>query len=394
MNALRFGAGLCAALVALAACDQQQQDASAPAESGSTASTESAEPAPPAESSAPAEETAEAANAPAADAACPADGDLSYVCGLTNAEDIVPVGDSGWLLASSLGAIGGPPSPGRIYLIDAEAKTARELFPGASPDLRLDQAMYPTCPGPLDLQAFDTHGLALREGVEGVYRLYATSHGAVEAIQAFEVDARGAEPTIAWVGCVPLPEGVWANSVAILEDGGFVATKFMDPTDPQAFQKIMAGEVNGVAYQWRPGGEVTPIAGTELSGPNGIELSPDGVYMYVAAFGGREIARFDLSATPPAKVTVAVPINPDNLRWAPDGNLLTVGGDVADDAGGGAPEPAWSVVRINPQAMTAERIAGGGPDSAMPTAATALQVGDEIWIGTYMGDRVAVLPAP
>ncbi len=324
------------------------------------------------------------------DAACAPDGELAYVCGLINAEDIVAVGNTGWLVASSLGAIGGPPGPGRIYLINAADKSHSELFPGDSPDLRHDQTMYPSCPGPLDLTAFDTHGLAVREGSPGVYRLYATSHGAVEAIQAFELDARGDEPTAAWVGCVPLPEGVWANSVAILEDGGFVVTKFMDPSNPDAFQEIMAGEINGEVYEWRPGGAVTAVPNTELSGPNGIELSPDGRFMYVAAFGGRQVARFDMSASPPAKAAVSVGINPDNLRWTPDGALLTVGGNAPDSAEG----PGWSVYRINPRAMTAERIAGAGPDAALQGAATALQVGDEIWIGTFNGDRVGVLPAP
>src|SRR5690606_41925279 len=110
----------------------------------------------------------------------------------------------------------------------------------------------------------------------GIYRLYATSHGALEAIQAFELDVRASEPSVAWVGCVPLPDGVWANSVAIREDGGFVTTKFMeDPSDPQGFQAIQAGEINGEVYGWRPGGDVTAMPGTELSGAKGIELAPD-----------------------------------------------------------------------------------------------------------------------
>jgi hypothetical protein len=336
----------------------------------------------------PQDEGESAAIAQPADPACAPDGDLVYLCGLANAEDIVAVGDTGWLVASSINALGAPPAPGRMYLIDAGNKTHRELFPGASAEMRHDREMYPSCPGPLDLQAFDTHGLAVRERAPGVFRLYATSHGALEAIQAFELDVRGEEPAIAWVGCVPLPNGVWANSVVILEDGGFVTTKFMDPTDPQSFAKILAGEINGALYEWRPGAEVTMVPGTELSGANGIELSPDGRFMYVAAFGGREVARFDTSVSPPVKVTVSVDITPDNLRWTPGGDLLTVGG--ASSAPGSA--GGWSVYRIDPQTMNAAVIATVDGSAALQGAATALEVNGEIWIGTYSGDRVGVLP--
>lgn len=318
--------------------------------------------------------------------ACAPNGEITYVCGLMNAEDIVAVGDTGWLVASRLTPIGGTTGAGGMYLINAREKTARELFPGTSPSLRHDETMFPSCPG-LDLDAFDTHGLALRERAPGIYRLYATSHGALEAIQAFELDVRGGEPSVAWVGCVPLPDGIWANSVAILSDGGFVTTKFMaDPSDPAGFQSIIAGEINGEVYEWRPGGEVQAIPGTELSGANGIELSPDERFLYVAAFGGREVVRYDMSTNPPSKTSVSLDINPDNLRWTPDGDLLTVGSDLASGAGG------WTVYRIDAEALDAAAIGGADGSASLQGAATALEVDGEIWIGTYSGDRVGIMP--
>ena len=79
-----------------------------------------------------------------------------------------------------------------------------------------DYATFGECPGPIDTRRFSAHGLALRERAAGVYRLYMTSHGDREAIEAFDVDATGARPEIAWVGCVVLPERTFANSVAML----------------------------------------------------------------------------------------------------------------------------------------------------------------------------------
>jgi hypothetical protein len=316
---------------------------------------------------------------------CAPDGALSYVCGLRNAEDILPIGEGRWLVASSIASRGAPVGRGRLYLIDSVAKTAEVLFPGPNPALQPDRATYGLCDIALD--AFDTHGLALRETSPGRHRLYATSHGAMEAIQVFEIDATGEKPTIAWRGCVPLPADVWANSVTILDDGGFIATQFIDPTDPNDVGRMLRGEVNGAAYQWRPGGPVAKLPGTDLSGANGVEQSPDGRFLFIAAFGGRRVARFDLSPDPEPPAFVAVDIAPDNLRWTKRGSLLTVGGD-------GAPDGGWTIYEIDPTAMTATRIAGIGGDAALRTAATALEIGGEIWIGTPEGDRVGYLRAP
>ncbi|MFO7286316.1 MAG: SMP-30/gluconolactonase/LRE family protein [Gammaproteobacteria bacterium] len=370
--------GLCAiALVGLSACGSSETGGGTA--EPEAAAVDSAEPMPAA--------VAAVAASDAAGDACASDGEIEYVCGVANAEDIVAVGDTGWLVASRLTPLGGTVGAGGLYLIDVQARTVRDLFPGDSPTLRHDQAMFPSCPG-LDLEAFDTHGLAIREREPGVYRLYATSHGAVEAIQAFELDVRGTEPQVAWVGCVPLPEGIWANSVAILSDGGFVTTKFVDdPANPEGFPKILAGEINGEVYEWRPGGEVRAIPGTELSGANGIELSPDERFMYVAAFGGREVVRYDLSTSPPTKVSVSLDVNPDNLRWAPDGTLLTVGGNLAAGQGG------WTVYRIDVDAMQATSIGGADGSAKLQGASTALEVDGEIWIGTYNGDRVGIMPS-
>lgn len=370
--------GFCAiALVGLSACGSSETGGGTA--EPEAAAVDSAEPMPAA--------VAAVAASDAAGDACASDGEIEYVCGVANAEDIVAVGDTGWLVASRLTPLGGTVGAGGLYLIDVQARTVRDLFPGDSPTLRHDQAMFPSCPG-LDLEAFDTHGLAIREREPGVYRLYATSHGAVEAIQAFELDVRGTEPQVAWVGCVPLPEGIWANSVAILSDGGFVTTKFVDdPANPEGFPKILAGEINGEVYEWRPGGEVRAIPGTELSGANGIELSPDERFMYVAAFGGREVVRYDLSTSPPTKVSVSLDVNPDNLRWAPDGTLLTVGGNLAAGQGG------WTVYRIDVDAMQATSIGGADGSAKLQGASTALEVDGEIWIGTYNGDRVGIMPS-
>lgn len=379
--ALKFGSGrnLGAALAAslsLAACGGGDS-------SGGASDRSAASPSPAAEA------------APPAPVDCSSYGALDYVCGPANAEDIVRLGSSNWLIASGMTPLQGPATtPGKLYLVDRATKQHEELFPGVAVRFQIDSATFADCPGPIDTRRFSAHGLALRERSAGVYRLYMTSHGAREAIEAFEIDARGARPEIAWVGCVPLPERTFANSVAMLADGGFVTTKFTDPTDPEGFAKVGRGEVNGNVYEWHPGGKVAAVPGTELSGPNGIELSPDERYLWVAASGTREVVRFDRRASPLAKASVAVDVGPDNLRWGADGKLYTVGGNYVPPADCATPpcSTGWSVVAIDTNALQASRVAGADQHAALQGASTALPVESEIWIGTYSGDRIGYLP--
>jgi hypothetical protein len=335
-----------------------------------------------------------ALSAPAAPVDCSSYGELEYVCGPANAEDIVRLGASDWLIVSGMTPLQGPAMPGKLYLVDRATKRYEELFPGVTVKFQIDNAVFGDCPGPIDTRRFSAHGLALRERSAGTYRLYMTSHGDREAIEAFDIDATGAKPEIAWVGCVVLPERTFANSVAMLADGGFVTTKFTDPADPEGFAKVGRGEVNGNVYEWHPGGNVTPVSGTELSGANGIELSTDERYLWVAATGTREVVRFDRDAAPIARASVAVDVGPDNLRWGADGKLYTIGGNYVPPADCAAPpcSTGWSVVAIDTNAMQASRIAGADQNAGLQGASTALPVESEIWIGTYSGDRIGYLP--
>jgi hypothetical protein len=50
------------------------------------------------------------------------------------------------------------------------------------------------------------------------------------------------------------------------------------------------------------------------------------------------------------------------------------------------------VVEIDPEALRATRVAGADQNAALQGASTALPVENEIWIGTYSGDRIGYLP--
>ncbi|MDT8398439.1 MAG: SMP-30/gluconolactonase/LRE family protein [Pseudomonadales bacterium] len=342
---------------------------------------------PPAANGPVAEETVVAADS------CADEGKLSYLCGLMNAEDILPLGDTALLLASGMSS---GDITGHLYLINPNDDSWQELIFGGALSASLDSQAYPNCPGLLNLSQFSMHGLSLREYETNRFDLYVTSHGEREGIEIFDLDVSSAAPALSWKGCVVMPEPqntFFINSVAILADGGFVTTKMMDPAGG-GFAAVGAGEITGEVYEWHPGGPVSAVPGTELSGANGIVLSEDERFMYVAAFGGREVLKFDRSQNPPGKQSVAVDIAPDNIRWGVNGKLLTAGNNYVapSTCSGQACASGWSVLEIDPETLTATRVGGADQTVAIQGVSTALEVDGNLWVGTFNGDRVAYFP--
>ncbi len=336
-------------------------------------------------------ETAAPAAASAEPAAidCPAEAGLTYVCGLQGAEDLLSLGLTGRMLASGMS---GENTPGHMYLVDPATLQFRELVHSDAFSQAPDTERFPSCPGPLNVQAFSVHGLSVHETAPGVFEVYTTSHGEREAIEVYELDTDfnngGAAPTLAWKGCVVLPANTFANSVARLSDGGFVTTKMMDPA--QGFAAVMSGGITGVVYEWHPGGEVTAIEGTELAGANGIAVSDDERYMYVATIGGREVVKFDRSTTPIGKQVVNIDIAPDNIRWAGAGKLLTAGNNYVDPATCSGPNCAtgWSVLEVDAETLAVTRIGGADQNVALQGVSSALRVDGNIWVGSFNDDRI------
>ena len=306
---------------------------------------------------------------------CPSDPGINYICGLLNAEDLLSLGDTGMILTSGMS---GEDVNGHIYLVNPLDDSWEELVSGPNYSTNHDTGMFPDCPGPMDVSNYSAHGLALNETEANRFDLYITSHGGREAIEVFDLDMSEGVAELTWKGCVTLDDSIMHNSIAILGDGGFVTTEF---AGADGFEPIFAGEVNGGVKEWHPGGEAVVLDGTGLSGPNGIVVTEDERYMFVAAFGTRELVRFDRTQDPMTKEVIPVGIVLDNVRWGEPGKLLTAGGN-ADGEG-------WSVVEVDAETLEVTVVGSFGADVAMQGISSALQVNDEIWVGTYSGDRIA-----
>ncbi len=304
---------------------------------------------------------------------------LRFVCGLTNVEDFLPIDNGHWLVGSSLkvGSAG-------LYLIDTAAKTARAvaLSVAASPD-----PLYPGCTPP-DLKGLSTHGLDVT-AAPGRLTVYAINHGGRESVEIFRLNARQAAAE--WIGCVLLPPGANGNAIAVLKDGSFAVTKFLDTGDKQGMQHIMAGKITGAVYLWTPGKGFSEVPGSQLSGDNGVTVSRDQKWLFINAYGTRKIYRVPLAGQGAAK-SVEVDFNPDNLRWAPDGKLFVTGQFVSPRRAGG--HLAWAVVKLDPRTMAITPVLRDPGNAQFEGATSTVQIGRTLWFGSFRADRVAYRQAP
>jgi hypothetical protein len=324
-------------------------------------------------------------------APCAPSGGLTFICGVQNPEDLVLVPNTRWLIASGM-------APGSgLHLVDTRAKTVRNLYAAGAPSARADRGKYANCPGALDPKQAVLHGLSLRPAQDGRYTVYATNHGGRQSIEVFDLDMRGAAPSATWVGCVPLPNGMEANSVAAFRDGSLVATVLILPG--KSFEDAFAGRNTGVVLLWTPGSPAfRPLPGTELSANNGIETSPDDREFYVVSSTQKRVVAFS-RANPgtPLRFAQLSEFGPDNVRWTSDNRLITAGMIDDEPACGGPPKTeagircsrGYIAATIDPKTMAVTELARGPATPSFTGTAIAMRVGDELWLGSFNADRLA-----
>jgi hypothetical protein len=327
---------------------------------------------------------------------CASSGEYSFVCGMVNPEDLVLIPGSKWLIASGMG------SGGSLYLVNTELKTWSVLYPTGKAREQEGMEVYGACPGAPEPSNFVTHGLNLRPGKDGHLTLYVVGHGEREAIEVFDVDTAGQTPVLNWQGCIMTPDGMVANSVASTADGALLVTIPLFPDVP--ISAALTGQASGAVFKWSPGDSgLTQVKGTEMPYANGIEVSPDGKEFYVASSGMFNVTAF--SNTNPAKVlrrTETFMFLPDNLHLSSNGELVTAGLNLADPACGNVAKlqefdlekfascpRAFTAWAIDPQTMRGRALATSPAMQQFSNVTAAVLVGDELWIGTFGGDRVA-----
>ena len=330
----------------------------------------------------------------AAEPECRRSGELEFVCDIKNAEDLVRVPATPWIIASGFAAAAG------ISLIDSRNATHSRLYPDERPRAEHDP-LFADCDAPPPAATWVTHGLNLRPAGDGHSTLYVVGHGSREAVEVFDVDATANRPALTWKGCVPMPDGLAANSVASFSDGSLVATVLLMPG--KTFGDLFSGQPTGIVLEWSPGmREFRQIRGSELPGNNGIEISADERELFVASTGLQTVVAFSrANPTKQLRTTALLPFMPDNVHRAPDGRLFTAGMNDDEPACGGRPGAqqgfeqfsscprGFVAMAIDPVTMKETLVVKRPANPAFSNATMVLTIGQQFWIGTFSGDRVA-----
>ena len=274
---------------------------------------------------------------------------------------------------------------GGVVGIRVSDRAASTIYPSPNAIHAHDVEAYPTCPGPPDPTAFTTHGLYVTPGRGPIYRVLVVGHGARESIEIFDIDTSKDEAVATWLGCVIAPDPIGLNSVRGLPDGGFITTNFLPRNStPDETQAMLGGAENGELWEWHAQSGWSRVPGSEAAGANGLELSPDGQMIYVAAWGSQSFFRVTRGWNPPQRDEIELGFRVDNIHWARDGSLYAVGQN----------GPNWIVVSIDPETLATRELLSV-PDNDGFGAGTALaEVGNDFWVGSFRGNRIAVVPAP
>ena len=311
---------------------------------------------------------------------CEPDGDIQFICGPTNPEDILQIPDSPWILVSSY------ENGGHIYAINSQEYISIPLFPNDKALLRHNTSTYSECPGPI-MDGFMPHGLSLRPEKNGLNTLYVVRHGSRESVEIFELNLNTETPKITWTGCVIAPDTVRGNGVTALPEEGFALTSFSHTNAPNLTEDLIAGHPTGEVWEWHKKSGWKFVIGTEVSGPNGIEVSQDGRWLYLAAWGNRSLLRLPREQKTLSIKTINLGFHVDNIHWAPDGSLLAAGQAGKTDlvlaclfqqiCNG----VTTNIAKIDPDTLEAQEIIRYRSNDFIVAGTVAIQVGSEIWVG-------------
>jgi hypothetical protein len=314
---------------------------------------------------------------------CAPQGSVRFICGARKADDLVRIPGAHWVVASSL--------DGGVSVINTRDRTLTALYPSSNVKERLDKAMYAACPGPPSAEEqakFVTAGIALQREKNGNYALYAVHFGWERAVDVFDLDARGKTPSVTWVGCVLAPEPIGLAAVAPLRDGGFIGTNWLARGEAgrTTFDRMKAGANNGEVWEWHSDKGWSKVPGSDSSGNDGAEISKDGKWLYVDAWGGQYFYRLSRGIDPPQRDSIPLGFHAGRIRWSPDG-LLFIAGQTEDGKGS-------KVVKIDPKSLKVTPIIDWSDTPTFGSSAVAIQIGSEIWLGSARSDRIAIFPAP
>jgi len=331
---------------------------------------------------------------------CVGNGPVEPICQFRKPEDLELLPDGKTLVVSQMGDIDGH-EPGSLVLYDTADGIIQRL-PLFTEDTDKNWGGQ-SCPGAPGAQ-FSPHGIHLSRNAVGENRLLVVNHGGRESVEFFEVIRDGGHWRLNWRGCVVAPPGSLLNDVVALPGAGFLVTHMFPKSNPRwgnigtEIIKASLGIDTGSVLHW-DGLNFREMKGSKAPVPNGIQINESGDEVYLNVYMGSEVRKLSF---PDGELLGSAEIkSPDNIQWA--GERLLVASHVASvgdmlacskvNSETSACAAAFEIVELNPDTMQLTRLFAhsGAP---MGAATVAQRVGDALYLGSYVGNRIARVTLP
>lgn len=322
---------------------------------------------------------------------CDPVGDIRPVCGMKTPEDIAALEDGRYLLLAHFGGM--EDGTGSLSLFDTQTEQLRNLFPKADgATVNNDPDWGDRNCGPPSLAKFSPHGTHLHQLDNGRWRYLVVNHGGRESIEMFELNPAGDSSALHWRGCVLAAPDTAMNDVVGLANGDLIYSRMYHSLGMLDALKGLLGFSTGDLWRWNSTTGLRVLPGTAAAQPNGLEISPDGRFVFANMYSEQEVWKIDAASG--EKIATAAIANADNSAWGSDGRLL-----IATHTGGvaellacmGQPQNpcggSFEIIAMDPETMAAEVVFAhrGAP---MGVATIAVAQGGRVYMGSFVGDRM------
>jgi len=312
--------------------------------------------------------------------ACDSTDSVGFICGIENAEDLIRVPNSDWLIASGRESA----VAGTLYAVHQTTRAHYALFPSVGSVNSPSSTYAANCPGPID--QFQPHGISVRQVAKDQYELYVVGHGAREAIEIFELRLSADQPSLRWSGCISAPDSVERFNAVTALPGGRIAV-----THLPSFNSERRGL--GEVWAWSASDGWNVIPGGAISGANGIVAAPDGQSVFVSEYFSESLIQIFLGDKAGQVNRYKIGYSIDNIRWSEDGQLLLTAHERNCDLKGQCDRgaPGAYVLRFNPETGQSQELFYHPAQTFLPIATVVEEVDGALWMGGIRGaDRIVV----
>ncbi len=321
---------------------------------------------------------------------CISNNEMEVICEFLNPEDLAITPDEEYFIVSEYG--GQSPiqevTPGNLSLFHIPTRTKKFL----PIEYSLNTWGDVNClRGPQD--EIGPHGIDLAQRDDGSIQLAVVSHLPNERVEMFELVKNNGSWSLIWRGCVSTDEKYYLNDVSLTKSGSFFASHMFDinlSLSEWLFSYFFKFDT-GFIISWNSEDGFNELSETAGSYPNGIMLDREKNNLTVNYNLGDETLLFDLNtmeiigkfkANSPDNVVLR-----ENHIWVVSHNYNIF--DYQKCGNNINCTLPWSVTQLDRNDLSVIKTYSFKSKN-MGVGTVGFKVKDELWLGSFRSNRIAV----